>query len=470
MRILQIRFKNLNSLVGEWEINLTHPAFASDGIFAITGPTGAGKTTILDAICLALYGQTPRLNKVNKTENEIMSRQTGECFAEVSFETQAGRFRCHWSQHRARKKPDGDLQIPKHEIADADTGHIFETKLRGVAEQIEIATGMNFDRFTRSMLLAQGGFAAFMQAAPDERAPILEQITGTEIYSQISIGVHERRLEERTKLNMLLAELGGIQLLGEEDERKLIASMEHKLLQEAELNKQITEKNLAIAWIDGIANLKKDLSLIEEHKRNWQIRQEAFQPELVKLQRATQALELAGEHAELALLRRENEIESKNHGECLQALPGLDDKVKDAEEAVKQASEGLAKNKVEQKETLLVIRKVRDLDLKLQEKNTLIKSGGEIIVNLTKDVDALRAKNVNDCNILSANKRIVEDVQKNLTKNKGDEGLVEHLSGICSRFNLLRDFHQQYNAKLEEFRFSETQCAGAAQFQPKQII
>ncbi|NOQ51638.1 MAG: AAA family ATPase, partial [Desulfuromonadaceae bacterium] len=191
MRILQVRFKNLNSLAGEWKIDLTHPTFAADGIFAITGPTGAGKTTILDAICLALYGRTPRLNRITKSGNEIMSRQTGECFAEATFETQAGRFRCHWSQHRARKKPDGELQAPKHEIADADSGQIFEAKLRGVAGQIETVTGMDFDRFTRSMLLAQGGFAAFLQAAPDERAPILEQITGTEIYSRISIRVHE---------------------------------------------------------------------------------------------------------------------------------------------------------------------------------------------------------------------------------------------------------------------------------------
>jgi exonuclease SbcC len=93
-------------------------------------------------------------------------------------------YRCHWSQHRARKKPDGELQAPKHEIANADSGEIFESKIRGVADQIESATGMDFDRFTRSMLLAQGGFAAFLQAAPDDRAPILEQITGTEIYSR----------------------------------------------------------------------------------------------------------------------------------------------------------------------------------------------------------------------------------------------------------------------------------------------
>ena len=90
MRILQIRFKNLNSLAGEWAIDLTHPAFLSDGIFVITGPTGAGKTTILDAVCLALYGRTPRLPRVTKSENEIMSRQTGECFAEVTFSGIAG--------------------------------------------------------------------------------------------------------------------------------------------------------------------------------------------------------------------------------------------------------------------------------------------------------------------------------------------------------------------------------------------
>ena len=81
MRILSVRFKNLNSLTGEWQVDFTHPSYASDGIFAITGPTGAGKTTIMDAVCLALYGSTPRLGKVTKNSNEIMSRQTGECFS-----------------------------------------------------------------------------------------------------------------------------------------------------------------------------------------------------------------------------------------------------------------------------------------------------------------------------------------------------------------------------------------------------
>ena len=132
-----------------------------------------------------------------------MSRLTGDCFAEVCFETQSGRYRCQWSQHRARNKADGALQPYKHELSYADSGEIIESRPSEVLSKIEAITGMDYQRFTRSMLLAQGGFAAFLQAPPHERAPILEQITGTEIYSQISIKVHQRRAEEARELERL---------------------------------------------------------------------------------------------------------------------------------------------------------------------------------------------------------------------------------------------------------------------------
>jgi exonuclease SbcC len=173
MKILGVRFKNLNSLMGEWQVDFTHPEYASNGIFAITGPTGAGKTTIMDAVCLGLYGRTPRLDRVTKSSNEIMSRQTGECFAEVTFETERGRYRCHWSQRRARKRPDGELQQAKHEIADAASGRVLESRMADVGQFIDEATGMDFDRFTRSMLLAQGGFAVFLQAPPHKPAAVV---------------------------------------------------------------------------------------------------------------------------------------------------------------------------------------------------------------------------------------------------------------------------------------------------------
>jgi len=292
MKILGIRFENLNSLTGEWQIDFTHPDYSSNGIFAITGPTGAGKTTILDALCLGLYGRTPRLDKVTQNTNEIMSRQTGECFAEVTFETQKGRYRCHWSQRRARKRPDGELQQAKREIADADSGRVLESRINQVEALIEKVTGMDFDRFTRSMLLAQGGFAAFLQALPDKRSPILEQITGTEIYSRISVKVHERYREEREKLDLLQSELKGIQVLTGEEENALQAGLREKQIQETGLAGKMEGLRAALTWLEKISALEKELAELEKQRQDCEQRREAFAPEAQKLEKARRALSL----------------------------------------------------------------------------------------------------------------------------------------------------------------------------------
>jgi exonuclease SbcC len=372
MNIRQIRFKNLNSLAGEWSIDLTHPAFASDGIFAITGPTGAGKTTILDAMCLALYGRTPRLSKITKGGNEIMSRQTGECFAEVVFETQAGRFRCHWSQHRARKHPDGELQAPKHEISDADSGAIVESKIRGVAEQIETATGMDFDRFTRSMLLAQGGFAALLQAAPDDRAPILEQITGTAIYSRISIRVHERQREEKGRLFVLQAETAGIVLLEPEQERETERELEAKRKEEADTSARLAEAVQAMAWLSAINNLHKEIAALADEEQRLQHALAAFAPERDRLGRALAAASLDGAYATLAAVRKQqaDDRAALQSGEA--ALPELESSAEDQAKRLQAAEQQSAAIKKEAEEAAPILRAARALDQKLADQHKAI--------------------------------------------------------------------------------------------------
>ncbi len=430
MRILQVRFRNLNSLAGEWEIDFTNPAFTSDGIFAITGPTGSGKTTILDAVCLALYGRTPRLNKVTRSGNEIMSRQTGDCFAEATFETQAGRYRCHWSQHRARKKPDGELQAPRHEIADADSGEIFEVKIRGVADQIELATGMDFDRFTRSMLLAQGGFAAFLQANPDERAPILEQITGTEIYSRISIRVHERNREEREKLNILQAETAGIVILEPEQEHEIRQALETKQKEEAEISVRSADTGKAIAWLNAIDGLKKEIVNLADEESRLQIDINAFKPDRDQLSRAVSAASLDGSYATLTAVRKQQADDRKALKAEEEALPGLETSSREQAETLQSAELQTARVKEELKAAAPVLRKVRSLDQRLADQKKAVLEVGESCQKEAAKIDADKQARLKEQEKRSEARKTLGLVNGYLKEHPRDEWLISGLAGV----------------------------------------
>lgn len=441
MRILQVRLRNLNSLTGEWFIDFTHPAYVSNGIFSITGPTGAGKTTILDAICLALYGSTPRLGKVTKSGNEIMSRHTGECFAEVTFETQAGRFRCHWSQRRARKKPDGELQAPKHEISEAESGRVIESRLREVVDHIEIVTGMDFNRFTRSMLLAQGGFAIFLQAPPDERAPILEQITGTEIYSLISIKVHERRTQEREKLNVLQAESAGAQPLSEEEEQKLRSGLEEKSVQEIQLTRRRETFHQALAWLDGIAEMGKDLAALNEQWQDFENRQQSFQPELRQMERAQRALSLEGEYAGVSALRGLQAKEMNELGEARGAFPALEASLAMVLEAQKTAQDRLYEARAVQRQEGEVIKKVREMDLMIGEKRVQIGVSGKSLEQLGCRRKDCRERITKSERALEESHAALKKVEDYLTEHAVDAGLVANLTAVGRMFEAFREKH-----------------------------
>jgi exonuclease SbcC len=450
MRILEVRFKNLNSLVGEWRIDFTHPAYTADGIFAITGPTGAGKTTILDAVCLALYGRTPRLERINKNDNEIMARHTGECFAEACFETRAGRFRCHWSQHRARKRPGGELQNPRHEIINEDTGEVLESKIREVALAIEAVTGMDFGRFTRSMLLAQGGFAAFLQAQPDERAPILEQITGTEIYSRISIKVHQRRGEERKILEDLEAGMAYTQLLSPEEEQGLNNDLQNKLSRAAEAEKRVGSLKLALAWLEGIDALTREIALLETERQEWQEQWQGFSPDLIRLNRADRARALETDYERVLALREQQRQETGMWEAAKQELPEREAEVERLA-ALSQVMAGQEETaQAGQKSEAEKAKTVRALDIRLSERQRRMEQVQTSIAGSRKQhLDCRQSLAAMEETLQKSDARRLE-LETYLEQHAADAGLVEKLAVIERLSATLQEKDNSYRHKFRE--------------------
>jgi DNA repair protein SbcC/Rad50 len=430
MKILQIRFQNLNSLAGEWGIDFTHPDYTANGIFAITGPTGSGKTTLLDAICLALYGRTPRLDRISETTNEIMSRHTGLCFSEVVFETNKGRFLCHWSQRRARQQSTGKLQSPRHEIVDNRTGKVLESRIKNVARMVEEVTGMDFDQLTRSVLLAQGGFTAFLQASSDERAPILEQITGTEIYSRLSRKVHQRKGEEQHQLALLEAETSAVTLLTAEEEEALKADLADKKKNSEEILTHLHTTQTGLSWLTNLSTLKKDIAALEAETEDISRLLQEAEPEKIRLERAKMVRRLDGNYRQVCRMRARQELEGAEKEKARQERQNVGQQQKEMLIKFNYSEILLNTENIAYRQESAVCKEVRELDIKLQETRN---QTGTI---LREKEAAENEKQIHDrlmqgIQTSIAEKRKTMDKSKEyLLQHRKDAGLLEDLAGV----------------------------------------
>lgn len=430
MKILKLRFKNLNSLAGEWSIDFTSPEYISDGIFAISGPTGAGKSTILDAICLALYGCTPRLENISASTNEIMSRQTGECFAEVVFETPEGRFRSHWGQRRARGKAEGALQTPQQEIADETTGKILASQIRTTRELVEQKTGMDFSRFTQSMMLAQGGFAAFLQASGNERAPILEEITGTEIYSKISAHVFDRQRTEKTELDKLMAENKGITLLSSEEELLVKQELEKNESNRISLSAQKEKLEITITWVKNIEKLRLELVQISQQELDLSKAISEFSSKQKVLLNAQRAANLDGDYASLISLRRQQSEDLLVLKNLRIQTPELIGNQEIAKNSFDAADKQFVETRKANEELFELLKKVRSGDQDIAQTSVLIQNIDKVISQLRIELKNEISKKAGVEKFIDNLNIEIEAVDKYLTDNQSDSLLVAELTGI----------------------------------------
>lgn len=252
MRILSISGQNIASLAQPFVIDFTAEPLAGAGLFVITGETGAGKSSILDAMCLALYGDAPRLAGSASDEvpdpsgksirardsRSVLRRGAAQGWAEVRFTGRDGQdYIARWQARRARDRVDGQLQNVSRSLSRASDGQIIAGQSTIVAEQISALSGFSYDEFRRTVLLAQGDFDAFLRADTNDRAGLLEKVTGTGLYRAVSSRIYDRTEAARRVHSEFVQRRAGHHILTDEnraalEEERLAASQANQLASE----------------------------------------------------------------------------------------------------------------------------------------------------------------------------------------------------------------------------------------------
>ena len=383
MRILAIRGKNLASLAEFFEVSLNDGPLAQVGLFAITGQTGAGKSTILDALCLALYDKIPRLPDGHgiavghKDEDEnlrvtttdvrsILRKGSSNGFAEVDFVGKDKQeYRARWEVTKARGKVDGRLQSQDVKLTNIATGQIIGQGKKNTLESISDLIDLNFDQFRRSVLLAQGDFAAFLKAKKDERSSLLERITGTEIYSDLSIAAFDRARDEKNALNQIAQKLQN-QIPLEAVARHEIEQQRDLLINQlSDLDKQIEGNQKIIDWY---IKLKKRQEAEQTARIDFDISQTAWnnaEPDrqLFHKVEAIQPLRPLLSQFEIATTEHEDAQQKQNTSSKQQQA--AESKLQDAKQFLKTQSDQLDTAEQQQKQAQPLLIQSRALDTRI---------------------------------------------------------------------------------------------------------
>ncbi len=284
MKLLKLSLLNLNSLYGAHSLDFSAPPFSDSGLFAITGETGAGKTTLLDAMTLALFGRVARECEAT----ELMSHGTAESYAEVEFMVKNQAYRARWAVARARQRADGKLQKVKRELAKLD-GEILAEKVREVDEQIADLLHLKFEEFTRAVLLAQGDFSKFLDSKKNDRAGILEKITGTEVYRRLSEAAYERHKQEKQQLEDLSRQIDRDRLLTEAQKQAYLSELEQFNQQISDLSAKYQDFNAQLEWLHKQETLQQRLHTLQQNEQQLATAQAVFAKSQAALRKHQQA-------------------------------------------------------------------------------------------------------------------------------------------------------------------------------------
>lgn len=439
MRVLKIELQNINSLKCDTPviIDFEHQRFEDVGLFAITGPTGAGKTTLLDAITIALYRRVPRFEKAGSKGglDDVVSYGSYTAMARVTFEAQNQRYEAQWdirlASNNGRKlsKPVETLRLKN-----LSSGEIVAETKTACDEKIVEITQLNYDQFLRSVMLAQGEFAAFLSAKNTEKGLLLQQIAGDEIYRKIGETLKNRIFDEKKLLEQIKSKINTDDLLSEE-------MIDRLKLEEEQLNDSLKISNTDLKKIEGLIKLFEQIEKLRQQKQNTEADKLQLELDIEKNTIIFQQLE-KHEAAEpfKALLteiaRLEQDIEKKDH-----RAQEIGSEISTVEESLKAASETETDCKTKMLEAE---KKSSDWQPKLEK---VIALDTTIHSHKTTVAENEKAKTA----LLEAKSRLMQSVEEKEKKLKSYRVILEELGSYFEQNKSIPAIEKQlsnWNAQL----------------------
>ncbi|TXK50493.1 ATP-binding cassette family protein [Pontibacter qinzhouensis] len=364
MKILAVRFQNLNSLKGQHEIRFDQAPLAEAGLFAITGPTGAGKTTILDAITVGLYGLVHRHS--NDKPLELMTRHTAESSAEVEFEANGRCYRSKWHIRRSRGKADGNMQAVHMELCDLADEKNFDLKPSQVPDKVAELCGLDYNQFLRSVMLSQGDFARFLKANPNERSSLLEKITETGIYSDISRFAFEKAKTERSLKEEMERRLQDTKLLPEEQLVALQTSIAELQEQEEQLRQEATMLQEQSQWLGQVQKLQAKEQQHKQALHTQEVKLAQLQPDFRRLEQHEHARQYEGQLTRIELANGQLVKEQTQLETLVKQLPVLETELELSGRVAEEAGKQQQQQETALQELEPLLQKVAQLDHQLQ--------------------------------------------------------------------------------------------------------
>ncbi len=383
MKILRIALKNIASIAGRHSVDFRHEPLRSAGLFAISGPTGSGKSSLLDALCLALYDNTPRLSPIGKTADledgvtqrdprNLLRKGTADGFAEVDFTGVDGcDYRARWEVRRSHNKTDGKLQSTEHTLYRLPGGTsvpeiVASAKKTEVLAAIIEKIGLTYDQFTRAVLLAQNDFAAFLKANDNERAEVLEALTSTGRFAAISIAIFKRARAEEDTVAALRARQGGIQPLTTEDRSAIEQTLTEDCATLAQLDKSRSILDRQTVWFARHAEFSDALASASTSLDNARLAHDAAAARRAQLDRIRRAQTLSPQHTAARLARETLAATVTRKNETAQKLALSTETVARADAALTDAARGLAGIRQKITDSRPEIQTARELDARIQ--------------------------------------------------------------------------------------------------------